>query len=211
MADNVAITAGAGTTVATDDVSGIHYQKMKLYTSEADSAEGIGDTDKGSTRAMWVDPRPMQTKLQVTPTVSTSPAYTAGDCVGGIQTLTAAARANGGSGIVQAIIVLDKTQAQRPTLELLFFDVSPTSAGDNAAVAFSDADMANCIGVVGVSAWNNAWPGTPLNSLSTMIGVGLPFKCASGDSNLYVQAVTRSTPTFVSTSDLIFTYQIFQD
>ena len=30
MADNVAITAGSGTTVATDDVGGAHYQKMKL-------------------------------------------------------------------------------------------------------------------------------------------------------------------------------------
>lgn len=33
MADNVAITAGSGTTIATDDVSGVHFQKMKLYAS----------------------------------------------------------------------------------------------------------------------------------------------------------------------------------
>lgn len=33
MADNVAITAGSGTTIATDDVSGVHYQKVKLYGS----------------------------------------------------------------------------------------------------------------------------------------------------------------------------------
>ena len=30
MADNVLITAGAGTSIATDDVGGIHYQKFKL-------------------------------------------------------------------------------------------------------------------------------------------------------------------------------------
>lgn len=30
MADNVAITAGLGTSVATDDVAGVHYQKVKL-------------------------------------------------------------------------------------------------------------------------------------------------------------------------------------
>lgn len=30
MADNVPITAGAGTSIATDDVSGVHYQKVKL-------------------------------------------------------------------------------------------------------------------------------------------------------------------------------------
>lgn len=33
MADNVAITAGSGTTVATDDVAGVQFQKIKLYAS----------------------------------------------------------------------------------------------------------------------------------------------------------------------------------
>jgi hypothetical protein len=33
MADNVAITAGSGTSIATDDVSGAHFQKIKLYAS----------------------------------------------------------------------------------------------------------------------------------------------------------------------------------
>lgn len=33
MADNVAITAGSGTTIATDDVSSVHYQKVKPYAS----------------------------------------------------------------------------------------------------------------------------------------------------------------------------------
>lgn len=33
MADNVAITAGSGTSIATDDVSGVHFQKIKLYAS----------------------------------------------------------------------------------------------------------------------------------------------------------------------------------
>ena len=43
MADNVAITAGSGTTIATDDVSGVHFQKMKLYASTdgTEAAAGI--------------------------------------------------------------------------------------------------------------------------------------------------------------------------
>jgi hypothetical protein len=39
MADNVDITPGAGATVATDDVGGRHYQRMKL----TDGAEGSGN------------------------------------------------------------------------------------------------------------------------------------------------------------------------
>lgn len=41
MADNVAITAGAGTTVATDDVSAVHYQRVKLADGTAYSATEI--------------------------------------------------------------------------------------------------------------------------------------------------------------------------
>lgn len=41
MADNIAITAGSGTTVATDDVSGVHYQKVKLVASADDSSAAL--------------------------------------------------------------------------------------------------------------------------------------------------------------------------
>lgn len=38
MADNVPITAGSGTDIATDDVSSVHYQRMKISDGVADSA-----------------------------------------------------------------------------------------------------------------------------------------------------------------------------
>ncbi len=38
MADNVAITAGSGTSIATDDVAGVHYQKVKLRGGADDAA-----------------------------------------------------------------------------------------------------------------------------------------------------------------------------
>lgn len=38
MADNIPITAGSGTTVATDDVGGVHYQVIKLAYGALDSA-----------------------------------------------------------------------------------------------------------------------------------------------------------------------------
>lgn len=41
MADNVAITAGSGTTIATDDVSTVHYQKVKLVDGTPDSSTAI--------------------------------------------------------------------------------------------------------------------------------------------------------------------------
>lgn len=48
MADNVPITAGSGTTIATDDVSAVHYQKVKLVDGTADSSAAIpGDATNG--------------------------------------------------------------------------------------------------------------------------------------------------------------------
>lgn len=42
MADNVPITAGSGTTIATDDVSGVHYQRVKLVDGTLDATGAIG-------------------------------------------------------------------------------------------------------------------------------------------------------------------------
>jgi hypothetical protein len=48
VADNVPITAGTGTNVATDDVTGVHYQRVKLVDGTADSAAVIpGDATNG--------------------------------------------------------------------------------------------------------------------------------------------------------------------
>lgn len=41
MADNVAITAGSGTSVATDDVAGVHFQRVKLVDGTLDATTAI--------------------------------------------------------------------------------------------------------------------------------------------------------------------------
>lgn len=46
MADNVAITAGSGTTIATDDVATVHYQRVKLVNGTLDATDAIpGDVN----------------------------------------------------------------------------------------------------------------------------------------------------------------------
>lgn len=46
MADNVPITPGTGTLIATDEVGGVHYQKVKLAFGAADAATLVSATDK---------------------------------------------------------------------------------------------------------------------------------------------------------------------
>lgn len=185
-------------------------------TVRQNSAAALSDTDgdyqpaiTDASGRLWVRPAPVQVRIQVTPTISSGSAYASGDVVGGQQTISNAARVSGGSGIIQSITVLDKTQAQRAAMDILFFDRSVTVAADNAAVATSDGDMVFCLGVVSIGPYNTAWPGTPLNSISTLINVGLPFVLNGTD--LFAVAVVRGTPTYGSTSDLVFSYTILQD
>jgi hypothetical protein len=50
MADNVAITAGAGTTIATDDVGGVQHQRVKLTMG----ADGVSEGDVSSSNPLPV-------------------------------------------------------------------------------------------------------------------------------------------------------------
>lgn len=56
MADNVAITAGSGTTISTDDVGGVHYQEVKLIDGTADSTTPIAVDVGGKANALRVAP-----------------------------------------------------------------------------------------------------------------------------------------------------------
>jgi hypothetical protein len=160
-------------------------------------------------------------RVQVTPTISNGAAYASGDCLGGLQTIASATSYSGGGGRIVGITVLDKTQAQRAAIDILFFSQSVTVAGDNSAYAGSDADHAYCVGGVSLVAANYfaAFPGTPLNSIATWpapsagttsVQTGLiPYVCAA--TSLFAQAIVRGTPTYGSTSDLIFSYLIEPD
>ena len=65
--------------------------------------------------------------ISQTPTVSTSPAYTSGDAMGGLLTFTGAALFLSGSGVVLSATVLCKTPALLPVLELWVFNASITA------------------------------------------------------------------------------------
>lgn len=63
MADNVGWTAGSGTTVATDDVSGVHYQRVKLVDGTLDGTGAIGGD---ATNGLDVDVTRVQGNVAVT-------------------------------------------------------------------------------------------------------------------------------------------------
>jgi hypothetical protein len=146
-----------------------------------------------------------QVNVTQTPTCSTSPAYTAGDAIGGLLTFANAARVSAGSGTIQAVVVLCKTPALVPALELVLFNQTFTAIADNAAFNPSDGDMANCIGIIPITNWSDF----SLNSIATRYGLAFPFLLTG--TSLFGQLVTRSAITLVSTTDLVIGLEIIQD
>lgn len=70
MADNVAITAGTGTTIATDDIAGTHFQRVKLVDGVLDSTT---PAEVDASGALWTD----SMAALATSTVATTAATTA--------------------------------------------------------------------------------------------------------------------------------------
>ena len=172
----------------------------------ASSAGTTGDNATLNTDALghtWVA-LPAIVRISQTPTVSTSPAYTAKDAVGGLLTFANAVRTSGGNAVLQSVIVIDNSQ-QRPSLELVLFDRTFTASTDNAIFAPSDGDLANTVGVVAV----NSWSDFSTNSVATVDGIGKAL--VLNGTSLFGQLVTRGTPTFVATSDIVVIVTILQN
>lgn len=149
------------------------------------------------------------TAIAVAPTVSTTPAYTAGDAVGGKLTLASAVRLSGGNGLIQSVVLADKGK-QSVALDVVFFNADPsgTTFTDNGALTIADADLLKIVGHVSVAAAD--YSAFVDNSVATKAGLGLAFKLASGTS-LYACIVARGTPTYTSTSDVQLLVSILED
>jgi hypothetical protein len=132
--------------------------------------------------------------VEVSPTLDTS-AYTSGDHMGTLMTLTGVGEAGAGCRL-EKVVVVDKAK-QSQAMKILLFDASPTiTSSDNAAVDISDAEMADkCIGVVSVVTGDY----TALNASSVAdTTYNKPIK--SPGATLYALCVSAGTPTYAADS-----------
>lgn len=190
MADDVAITAGAGTTIATRDIGGRHHQLVMPSVSIV--------------------------RVAVTPTISTSPAYSVADQVGGKMTFTGAAFASGRGGtITSAKITARWANTVIPILELFLYEADPTvTSVDNGAANIADADREAGLELPGIKFVAANWMGMSGNTSCDGTFVGgqpaIDFLC-SGSANLFGILVTRTIFTAASTTDLVVALRIRQN
>ena len=201
MADNVAITAGAGTTIAADDVgAGVLHQRVKVTWGP----DGTGtDADVGA--GLPVDGGD-NFIVQVAPTV-TAGAYTADDCIGGEMTIANAARISGDGGTLVGITMASKGTVAAYDVEVLIFDANPAGTyTDNVALAVTAADAFLLLDAVLLDKLTDL--GTP--TMLTARNLNIPYVCDASTS-LFAVAVNRGAFTPASTSDLQFTFHIIRD
>lgn len=213
MADNVSITSGSGTAIATDDAgAGGHVQIFKQAVS-TDGSAAVVPAD--ATNGLRVSPSIRKTRIAVTPTISTS-AYAVGDQVGGKMTFTSAALVSGGTGtITSATLTSRAANTKLPELELLLFEADPTIASvDNGAADITDANLEAARPLPPIEFWTANY--VPLANNTVCAGVvngGAPivdFQC-SGSANLFGMFIVRVAITMDSTTDLTVALRILQD
>lgn len=134
--------------------------------------------------------------ISQTPTVSTTPAYTAGDAVGGLLTFASAARGVGRGGLVKKVVISDNGK-QSVALDLVLYDTTITAPTDNAAFDPTDAENLTCVGHISIGAANYASLND--NSVAT-VESDLAYTCTG--TSLFGALVTRGTPTYVATNDI---------
>lgn len=158
--------------------------------------------------------------IVITPTVSTTPAYTAGDQVGGLNRIAEAANHDGGTLLLQSLTIIDKGK-QKSALTLFLFDDVPTiTSVDNGAFDLTDVQAAlSCLGHVLIPSAN--YQDSSSNSIATVLNIGLLLRSNAGKNavalpsgatprDLWCVLMTTGTPTYVSTTDLVLKLGIEQ-
>lgn len=196
MADNVAITAGSGTTIATDEVAvnggtTAHVQYVKLVDGSGNGTTGL----PGDANGLYTVPRRDLIETSVTSggltTATTS--YTAGDQMGTLFTVANAARSAGGYGYITGVTLVSAADTVG-AVDVVFFDSTLSLAADNAAFAISDADALKFVGLVQL----NGSFDIGNNRVAQAYNLAIPYKCGGSPlgTSLFAALITRSAHTF---------------
>ena len=187
MADNVAITAGSGTSIAADDVSSVYYQKIKLDIG------GDGVSLPVSSTANAIPVKALDNAITITCSLDTN-AYADGDVLFETQEIAGAVNTAGDVCILQSVTVADISD-QGQGLDLIFFNAATSLGTENAAPDIDDTEVLTVIGRVQVGAGSFYDLGGC--RVACVYGIGLPLKSGASTS-LYVAGVSRGAGTYAA-------------
>ena len=139
MADNVAITAGSGTTVAADDIGGVMHQRVKVSLgadgSAVDAIAGAGNVSTAVQRVTLatddVNAAKLTNGMGYTASATFTPAassHTAGDCNGAAAQFSFGAPSACLFMITDAELEIDGGTAEATAWRLYLYNATPPSA-----------------------------------------------------------------------------------
>lgn len=147
--------------------------------------------------------------LAATVAVSVSPAYTAGDLVGG-KLEWENLLGDSLTGVLQSLVLRDQSM-QNVEMDLFLFDSDPSASTftDNGAFDIADADLEKVIGCIAIVA--DDYCNAADNSVAVKAGIGLVLQLQGTTRKLYGALVTRGTPTYVATTDVSISLGALRD
>ncbi len=120
------------------------------------------------------------------------------------------ARKDGGSGIIDRLVLVDSaSQATMPQINLFVFDNVITSPSDNAPFPLTDAEAETTVAVIPVTSWYAG--GSTLNAVSIVTNLTIPFVCQSSCNSLWAVPVLQNTYTPLSAENLTARVGILDD
>ena len=187
MADNVAITAGTGTSIAADDVSSVYYQKIKLDVG------GDGATLPVSATANAIPVKALDDVITIDATPDTN-ALAEGDVAFATQEVANFSTGANITSILQSVTVID-VDDQGIGIDLIFFNDNTTLGTENSAPDIDDTEAQTIIGRVQVGA--GSFYDLGANRVACVYGIGLPMKAGTGGS-IWMAGIARGAPTYAS-------------
>jgi hypothetical protein len=172
----------------TDGDTGILMLGVRNYGGAgADSDYSAFSTTATGEQRVMAHRELVRVSVQSAGLTTAATAYTAGDQVGNQFTITSAARASGGSGVITGVQVISAADTI-VSMDCVFFDSSVTLAADNAAFAISDADALKIVGLVQLAGAYDIGN----NRICQAFNLAIPYVC-SGGTSLYAGLITRGT------------------
>lgn len=136
--------------------------------------------------------------------------WASGSTNGALVRLSNCARKDGGSGIIDRVVVINSaSQATMPNFNLFIFDNVVTSPSDNAPFPMTDAEAEKVVGVIPVTSWYAG--GSTLNAVSVVSNLTVPFVCQSTCSSLWVVPVLTNAYTPTALENLTLRVGILND
>lgn len=126
--------------------------------------------------------------------------YASGDVLAATQEVANAVATNGAKCLLHSVVVLDKDD-QGQALDLVFLRTNVSLGSENSAVAITDTDAEQVLGIVSIAAGDYNDLGA--NRVATMPGVGLVLEADAASTSIYLAAVSKGTGTYTASGIIV--------